>query len=107
LLQAGENQPALPPQNQFPVDHPVGIELFEGGHDLGEVPGEGALLPRLEGDPCRASVGYPAVAVELGFVRTNLRQETPGVGPCWPRSSGAAGTPLPQSLIASTLGDDR
>jgi hypothetical protein len=30
LLQAGEVQPALSPQDQFPVEHHGGVELFEG-----------------------------------------------------------------------------
>ncbi|MBP2369904.1 hypothetical protein JOF36_005600 [Pseudonocardia parietis] len=68
LLQGGEVQPALPPQHQLSVEHDGGVELFEGGDDLGEVAGEWALLAGLQGDPIGAAVGNAAEAVELGLI---------------------------------------
>jgi hypothetical protein len=68
LLQAGEVQPALPPQHQFSVEHDGGVELFEGGDDLGEVAGEWTLLAGLQGNPIGAPVGEAAEAVELGLI---------------------------------------
>jgi hypothetical protein len=63
LLQGGEVQPALPPQDQFPVEHHIGVELSDGVHDLGEVAGEGTLATRsarrwaMQRIPGRASTG--------------------------------------------------
>jgi hypothetical protein len=68
LLQGGEVQPALPPQHQFPVEHHGGVELFEGGHDLGEVAGERPLLARLQHNPIGPPVGEAAETVELGLI---------------------------------------
>jgi hypothetical protein len=44
------------------VEDGLDVELAEGGNDLWEVPGERALLARLQGDALLAAVGDAAVS---------------------------------------------
>jgi hypothetical protein len=62
LLERGEVEAPVIPDDEFAVEHRVGGELTDRVDDLSEVPTEGPLLARLQRHPTPAAEGYAAAS---------------------------------------------
>jgi hypothetical protein len=92
-LQRGEVHSAFGPEHELPIEDDLDIEALEGADDLREVPGQLALLTRLQRDTVLAAMG-DATAPESLMNRLRLI----GTFPATARSALVTCSSIPRSV---------